>query len=64
MRASHTHLQQEMCQTLAAVLTELANHGVAVFAQEAHGHGTSEPTDERNRCLVWDFKHLVSQSTV
>ncbi|KAL3161797.1 hypothetical protein ABBQ38_008889 [Trebouxia sp. C0009 RCD-2024] len=44
-------------------LTDLANHGIAVFAQEAHGHGTSEPTDERNRCLVWDFNHLVQDAT-
>lgn len=47
--------------TLAAfaVLTNLATHGIAVYAQEAHGHGTSEPTEERNRALVWDFNHLV-----
>ncbi|KAA6420475.1 MAG: alpha beta hydrolase, partial [Trebouxia sp. A1-2] len=43
-------------------LTNLANHGIAVYAQEAHGHGTSEPTQERNRALVWDFNHLIQDA--
>ncbi|KAL0032199.1 hypothetical protein WJX77_010371 [Trebouxia sp. C0004] len=43
-------------------LTNLANHGIAVYAQEAHGHGTSEPTEERNRALVWDFNHLIQDA--
>ena len=30
-----------------------------MHAQEAHGHGDSEPKEEDARCLVWDYRHLV-----
>ena len=43
-----------------AVLSNLAHSGIVVEAQEAHGHGTSEPTGDNDKALVWDFNHLVS----
>lgn len=44
---------------LPAVFGQLVQRSIAVHAQEAHGHGDSEPKEEDARCLVWDYRHLV-----
>jgi acylglycerol lipase len=41
------------------VFDQLGDAGIAVYAQEAHGHGNSEPLDQPSRCLIWDWRHLV-----
>ena len=38
---------------------QLVQGGIAVHAQEAHGHRDSEPKAADARCLVWDCCHLV-----
>ena len=42
-----------------AVFKLLAEAGIALHAYDCHGHGRSEPTEERDRALVWKFQHLV-----
>ena len=37
-----------------------AAHGIAVHCYDAHGHGFSDPKDEYDRYLIWDFNHIVS----
>ena len=42
----------------------LARAGIACYTYDAHGHGLSEPSDDYNRVLVWDFADLVNPLTV
>ncbi|KAK9805999.1 hypothetical protein WJX73_002649 [Symbiochloris irregularis] len=37
----------------------LAQAGVAVHTYDAHGHGRSEPSEEWDRHLIWDFQHMA-----
>lgn len=43
-----------------SVFVELAKAGVVVYTFDAHGHGRSDPSEPRNRALVQEFRHLVS----
>ena len=42
-----------------AVFGEIAKAGIAVHSYDCHGHGQSEPTEERDRALIWHFHHVV-----
>jgi alpha-beta hydrolase superfamily lysophospholipase len=44
---------------LPAVFRRWAKAGIAVHTFDCHGHGKSEPHEEWDRFLVWDFNHLV-----
>jgi len=42
------------------VFRRWAAAGIAVHTYDCHGHGRSEPHEEWDRFLIWDFNHLVS----
>ena len=42
-----------------AVFERLAKAGIAVHSYDCHGHGRSEPEEERSRALIWRFHHVV-----
>ena len=42
-----------------AVFERLAKAGIAVHSYDCHGHGRSEPQEERSRALIWRFHHVV-----
>ncbi|CAL5222462.1 g4830 [Coccomyxa viridis] len=41
------------------VFGEIAKAGIAVHSYDCHGHGRSEPLEERDRALIWHFHHVV-----
>ena len=45
-----------------AVFGLAAAAGIALHALDCHGHGRSEPLEERDRALIWDFQHVVRPS--
>ena len=45
-----------------AVFGEIAKAGIAVHSYDCHGHGRSEPLEERDRALIWHFHHVVQLS--
>lgn len=42
-----------------AVFEEIAKAGIALHSYDCHGHGRSQPLEERNRALIWQFHHVV-----
>ncbi len=42
-----------------SVFERLAKAGIAVHSYDCHGHGRSEPHEERSRALIWRFHHVV-----
>ncbi len=47
---------------LCTVFSHLAEAGIAVYAFDAHGHGLSEPKDEKLRCYFEHFEDLTDDS--
>lgn len=41
-----------------AVFTRLAKNGLIIHSYDAHGHGKSEPLEEKGRAFIDDFRHL------
>lgn len=44
---------------LPDVFRRWAREGIAVHTYDCHGHGRSEPHEEWDRFLIWDFNHVV-----
>lgn len=44
--------------TLAA-FTRIADAGVAVFTYDCMAHGKSDPQDDNERGVIWNFQDLV-----
>lgn len=45
---------------LPQVFRRWAADGIAVHTYDCHGHGHSDPQEEWDRFLIWDFNFLVS----
>ncbi|GLC39425.1 hypothetical protein PLESTB_001347700 [Pleodorina starrii] len=53
------HGLAEHCGRYDKVCRFLEEHGIAVYAYDAHGHGKSEPLAPDSRALVNSYTHLV-----
>ena len=57
----HNYCSRTKADTLCchAVFEEIAKAGIAVHSYDCHGHGQSEPLEERDRALIWHFYYVV-----